>query len=98
MQYTAESFASIITGWFAFILRPERHAELPLEPLPASATRTTHTPETVLRYVVEPLSNAMVRLATSARYLQHGGVQSYLLYLLIGLAGLGLVVLMGSES
>jgi hypothetical protein len=40
----------------------------------------------------------MVRIATSARYLQHGGVQSYLLYLLIGIAGLGLVVLMGGGS
>jgi hydrogenase-4 component B len=98
MQYTAESFAGIITGWFAFILRPERHAVLSLEPLPASASRTTHTPETVLQYLVEPLSNAMVRIATSARYLQHGGVQSYLLYLLIGIAGLGLVVLMGGGS
>jgi hydrogenase-4 component B len=98
MQYTAESFAGIITGWFAFILRPERHAELPLEALPASASRTTHTPETVLRYLVEPLSNAMVRIATSARNLQHGGVQLYLLYLLIGIAGLGFVVLMGGGS
>jgi hydrogenase-4 component B len=98
MQYTAGSFAGIITGWFAFILRPERHARLPVDLLPRSATLETHTPETVLRYVVEPVSNAMMRVATAARVLQHGGVQSYLLYLVIGIAGLGIVVLMGSGS
>lgn len=98
MQYSAESFAGIITGWFAFILRPERHARLPIEPLPKSASLVTHTPETVLRYLVEPLSRAMVRVATAARVLQHGGVQSYLLYLVIGIAGLGIVVLMGGGS
>jgi hydrogenase-4 component B len=98
MQYSAESFAGIITGWFAFILRPERHARLPVEAFPKSASLVTHTPETVLRYLVEPLSRAMVRVATAARVLQHGGVQSYLLYLIIGIAGLGIVVLMGGGS
>jgi hydrogenase-4 component B len=98
MQYSAESFAGIITGWFAFILRPERHARLPAEPLPRSASLVTHSPETVLRYLVEPLSRATVRVAAAARVLQHGGVQSYLLYLVIGIAGLGIVVLMGSGS
>jgi hydrogenase-4 component B len=98
MQYSAESFAGIITGWFAFILRPERHAELPLGPLPASASLVAHTPETVLRFLVEPSSRAVVRIATAARSLQHGGVQSYLLYLLIGIAGLGIVVLLGGGS
>jgi hydrogenase-4 component B len=80
------------------MLRPERHARLPVEPLPKSASLVTHTPETVLRYLVEPLSRAMVRVATAARALQHGGVQSYLLYLVIGIAGLGIVVLMGGGS
>ena len=40
MQYTAGSFASIITGWFGWILRPERHAQLPEGPFPAHASRT----------------------------------------------------------
>ena len=30
MQYTAGSFAGIITEWFAWILRPERHVERPV--------------------------------------------------------------------
>jgi hydrogenase-4 component B len=98
MQYSAGSFAGIITGWFAFILRPERHARLPIETLPKSASLVTHTPETVLRYLVEPLSGAMVRVAAAARVLQHGGVQSYLMYLVIGIVGLGIVALMAGGS
>lgn len=98
MQYTAESFAWIITGWFAFVLRPERHAQLPVDVLPASARLVSHAPETVLRTLVAPLSQATLRVARAARVLQHGGVQSYLLYLLISIAGLGTVVLLAGGS
>lgn len=95
MQYSAQSFAGIITGWFAFVLRPEIHARLPVDVLPVGATLTSHTPETVLQYVVQPLSRRVTSVAIAARSLQHGGVQSYLLYLVIGIAGLGLVVALG---
>jgi hydrogenase-4 component B len=95
MQYSAQSFASIITGWFGFILRPEVHARLPVDVLPFPATLASHTPETVLQYVVDPLSRKVMSVATAARALQHGGVQSYLLYLVIGIGGLGLVVAFG---
>ena len=95
MQYSAESLASIITGWFAFILRPEVHARPPVDFLPSSASLVSHTPETVLQHLVEPLSRRVMRVAMAARSLQHGGVQSYLLYLVIGIAGLGVVVTLG---
>jgi len=95
MQYTAGSFASIITEWFAWILRPERHEHRPEVVLPASASFTEHTPETVLEYIVEPVAPLVMRVSMMARSLQRGRVQSYLLYLLIGLLGLGAVVLLG---
>ena len=95
MQYSAQSFASIITGWFAFILRPEVHARLPVDVLPLPATLSSHTPETVLQYLVQPLSRRIMSVATAARSLQHGGVQSYLFYLVIGIGGLGIVVALG---
>jgi hydrogenase-4 component B len=95
MQYTAGSFAGIITGWFAFILRPERHEHEPVGPLPIAASLTEHTPETVLEYLVEPVSAVVLRAARAARALQHGGVQSYLLYVFIGIAALAGVVWVG---
>lgn len=97
MQYSAGSFASTITGWFGFVLRPRRHVDLPPEPMPVMARRSEHTPETVLEYVVTPVSAAVLRLASAARRLQHGGVHSYLLYLVLGIGGLATIVLLGGS-
>jgi hydrogenase-4 component B len=94
MQYTAGSFAGIVTEWFAWILRPERHAEPPLETFPRRASFAEHTPETVLERLVEPCGRAVTRLALSARALQHGRVQAYLFYLVLGIAVLAGVVLL----
>ena len=95
MQYTAGSFAGIITGWFAWILRPERHAHLPQGLFPSRASFAEHTPETVLEKVVEPAGGAVMAVARAARRLQHGRLQFYILYLVLGLAALALLVWMG---
>jgi hydrogenase-4 component B len=95
MQYTAGSFAGTITEWFAWILRPVRHEHLPEVTFPVSASFTEHTPETVLEQIVAPVGGVVMRVSTAARSLQHGRVQSYLLYLLIGLAALTVLVLSG---
>ncbi len=98
MQYTAGSFAGIVTEWFAFILRPETHAERPTTLMPPAASHTTHTPETVLDRIVEPISTLVLQGAVAARRLQHGRVHAYLAYLLIGVALLSAVVLGGGRS
>jgi len=98
MQYTAGSFASIITGWFGWILRPERHVHLPEGPFPAYASLTEHTPETVLDQVVAPAIRVVMAVSASARGLQHGRLQAYILYLVVGLAGLALLVFAGGAQ
>ncbi|MBP9902342.1 MAG: NADH-quinone oxidoreductase subunit H [Verrucomicrobia bacterium] len=95
MQYTAGAFAGIITEWFAFILRPERHERRPEEVLPSVASFTEHTPETVLEQVVTPAGGVVMQVSTLVRRLQHGRVQAYLLYLVIGIAALAVLVLAG---
>jgi hydrogenase-4 component B len=95
MQYTAGSFAGVITEWFAFILRPERHEHRPDELFPVSASRTEHTPETVLERVVEPVGRIVMRVSRTVRRLQHGRVQSYVFYILVVLAALIAWVFMG---
>lgn len=95
MQYTAGSYASIITEWFAFILRPHRDDRRPDVLFPARASFEEHTPETVLESVVEPAGHAALSVSGRARRFQHGRVQSYLLYLLFGLAALTAFVLLG---
>lgn len=98
MQYTAGSFAGIITEWFGWILRPVRHEHRPETVLPHRASFSTHTPETVLESVVEPAGRLVMRLSMATRRRQHGRVQSYLLYLLLGLAALAAVVLLGGDK
>ncbi len=98
MQYTAGSFAGIINEWFAWILRPERHQQLPENLFPTGALHTEHTPETVLEKIVQPTALLVMRVSTAARSLQHGRVQAYLLYLLIGVAALSLIVLLGGAQ
>lgn len=97
MQYTAGSFAGIVVEWFAAILRPQRHEHRPVVLLPARASFVEHTPETVLELIVEPVGGAVMRISRAGRSLQHGRVQSYLLYLLFGLAALAVLILLGGE-
>ena len=92
MQYTAGSFAGIITEWFAWILRPVLHKNLPTAVLPAAASYRQHTPEAVLEYGVEPAGGVVMRVVQAVRRLQHGRVQAYLFYLLAGLGALAVVV------
>jgi hydrogenase-4 component B len=88
MQYTAGSFGGLISEWFAGILRPERHEQRPEGYFPAAAALTEHTPETVLERVVEPAGRAVLRVSALVRRLQHGRVQAYVMYILIGLVAL----------
>jgi hydrogenase-4 component B len=95
MQYTAGSFAGIITEWFAWILQPERHELRSEAVFPVQMSFEEHTPETVLERVVEPVGGMVMQLSAAARRLQHGRLQAYLLYLVIGLAVLAGLVLTG---
>lgn len=94
MQYTGMSFASIVTGWFGWVLRPRRMQRRPRGAMPATALRAGAVPETILERVVQPVGWAVGRLAGAARALQHGGLQLYVLYVLVGLLALGGLVAM----
>ena len=64
MQYTAGSFAGIITDWFAWILRPQRHTHTPAATFsPPRRSYEEHTPETVLEQVVEPVGAGVMRIS-----------------------------------
>jgi hydrogenase-4 component B len=95
MQYTAGSFAAIIVDWFGWILRPQKHDLRPVGSFPATAAMEEHTPETVLEFIVEPAGEAVTHLSNAARRLQHGKLQAYLLYLVVGILVLGFIVAFG---
>jgi hydrogenase-4 component B len=93
MQYTAGSFASTITGWFGWILRPEREVQAPEGLFPRHASFEQHTPETVLEHVVEPVAGVVMRCSSFVRRLQHGRAQAYVAYVIAGLALVAVLVL-----
>jgi hydrogenase-4 component B len=97
MQYSGGSFASIAAGWFGWILRPLRKLRRPRGQFPASAIRLERVPETVLEMVITPAARGIMRVSTAVRHLQHGRLQSYILYVLAGLLALGLLVLLGGN-
>jgi len=97
MQYTAGSFARILNEWFAWILRPVRHEKRATETLPTSACFSEHTPETVLEYAVEPAGSVVMHISRTVQRLQHGRVQAYLLYLLLGLGAVAALVLIEND-
>jgi hydrogenase-4 component B len=96
MQYTGGSFAGTITEWFAWILRPRRHADLPTDTFAKTGSVEVHTPETVLDYIVVPASRAVMHVARLARRLQHGRIQAYLVYLVVGCAVLAGIAIWGA--
>jgi hydrogenase-4 component B len=95
MQYTGASFAGIASSWFFWILRPERKLRRPRGSFPENASQIEYTPETVLDHVIAPVGDVVLRLSTAVRRLQHGHLQSYILYLLVGLATMAVLVFMG---
>jgi hydrogenase-4 component B len=95
MQYTSASFAAIASGWFRWILQPERKMRRPRALFPAEAIRLERFPETVLEHVIVPVGIAILQLSTSVRRMQHGRLQFYILYVLAGLVAMGAIVLLG---
>jgi hydrogenase-4 component B len=97
MQYTSGSFSDLAAGWFFWILQPERSLRRPRGPLPTEASRMERIPETVLERVITPVGTGVMYVSTAVRRLQHGRLQSYILYLLVGLVALGTVVFLGGK-
>ncbi|HEX6941849.1 MAG TPA: hypothetical protein VF128_02910, partial [Gemmatimonadaceae bacterium] len=93
MQYSAASFASIVAGWFTWILWPQAVVRRPRGVMPSNALRVAHIPETVLERLVRPAGVVVTQLSGAARRFQHGGLQLYVLYVLAGLLAIGALVL-----
>lgn len=98
MQYTSASFAGIFTGWFRWILLPERQLHRLRGLFPREAARMESFPDTILEKVIGPASAAALQISRAARRLQHGRLQFYIIYVLAGLIALGLVAIVGGAQ
>jgi len=62
---------------------------------PVESSYVERIPETVLERVIGPARDAVMRVSTAVRQLQQGRLQSYILYLVVGLAALAVLVVLG---
>jgi hypothetical protein len=88
MQYTASSVADWVVGLFGMVLRPRVRAPQISGPFPASSRFESHVPEVVLDLGILPLGRLLSRAAGWFRWIQHGSVHLYVLYVLAALVSM----------
>ncbi|MFA7405456.1 MAG: proton-conducting transporter membrane subunit [Pelobacteraceae bacterium] len=86
MQYSASSFAGMLTSLFAFVLKPQTHRPGVATGIFPSVTRFhSHVPEAVLELVYIPALERLYKRVLPIRRMQSGILQQYVLYILITL-------------
>jgi hypothetical protein len=85
MQYTAESFAEPLTTLFSSVLRARHSATLPTGYFPAAASSSSETPDLARVLLFRPLFRALEWSTSKLRWLQHGRVHLYVVYIVIAL-------------
>jgi hydrogenase-4 component B len=88
MEYTASSFAQPLTELFGHVLRARRRLLPPQGLFPRDAALATDTPDVVLAHVYTPLFAGLSRGLAALRWLQHGRVHLYVLYIALTLLAL----------
>jgi hydrogenase-4 component B len=82
MQYTSSSFAQMLVGLLAWVLRPTAHTIRVEGLFPLPGTFRSHVPDTVLDRVVVPAFTLIGRILAWLRPIQRGSIHLYLLYIL----------------
>lgn len=83
MQYTASSFGQPITNFFAPVLRTRTTLYGPSGIFPRKVSLSTSTPDIFMTGIYSPLFSACEWLLSKLRWLQHGRVQLYIMYIVI---------------
>ncbi|NLX12069.1 MAG: hydrogenase [Phycisphaerales bacterium] len=85
MQYTASSFVQPLTDLFAALIRTRHSLDTPSGLFPRHASLTTNTPDIWREHFYQTAFKAIVWFLARFRWLQHGHVQLYVLYIAITL-------------
>ncbi|MBP7934616.1 MAG: hypothetical protein KA354_08225 [Phycisphaerae bacterium] len=88
MQYTASSFAQPLIQVFHVFLRTRTLLKKPLGYFPSEASLATHTPDICEDKLYRPAFLGTAKALSKLRWLQHGRVQVYILYIAITLLAL----------
>jgi hydrogenase-4 component B len=82
-QYTGSSLAEMLTGLFAWALRPRTQRPVIDSVFPSKTGFSAEFPDTLLERAILPVFQYSARQMMKLRLLQQGRVQIYLLYILI---------------
>ncbi len=85
MQYSASSFAQPVTGLFAGLLRTRRKLVPPEGLFPRQASLETTTPDAARETIYQPAFGSVGRGLGRWRWLQHGNLHLYILYIALTL-------------
>jgi len=88
MQYTASSFAQPLTELFAPFLCARERSAGPEGLFPERATFATETPDAFRERLYRPAFEGALKAAWKLRWLQHGRIQLYVLYIALTLMAL----------
>jgi hydrogenase-4 component B len=86
MQYSASSFAGMLTGLYSFVLRPHTHRPgICAGIFPTGSQYSSHVPEAILELVYIPTLERLYRRFLPIRRMQNGILHQYVFYILITL-------------
>jgi hypothetical protein len=85
MQYSASSFAQPITEAFKGVLHSHVKVKMPPVLFPERASFASETPDPCLERFYKPGFNGIAVSASKLRWLQHGNIHLYVLYIALAL-------------
>jgi hydrogenase-4 component B len=98
VQYTASSFAELVTSRFGWLLRPKVRTPDVDGLFPAPTRFHSHVGDALLDDLLLPATRAALRRAASLRALPQGLLQRYILYIVAALVPLLLWALVGGSA
>jgi len=83
MQYTASSFAQIISGMFSWVQQPRIHTPGTLSLFAEKSKFHSHVVDLVFDSMLKPAFRLGVKMMSSFRVLQAGHIHAYIFYIMI---------------
>jgi NADH:ubiquinone oxidoreductase subunit 5 (subunit L)/multisubunit Na+/H+ antiporter MnhA subunit len=88
MQYTSSSFTDPVAQLFDVVLRTQRRVVPPTEIFASQASLATDTPDVVSAYAFAPVFRWLGVALSKLRWIQHGRLNLYMLYIALTLLAL----------
>lgn len=88
MQYTGSSFVQPINELFSVFLQTRREGHMPIGFFPKTASFVTRTPDIFMEYFYRPCFRKIENIISAFRWLQHGHMHIYVLYIALTLLGI----------